>query len=163
MTAATRVVRHAVPGDADACVSIVEGLSEYFTPDVPDKVRHDLAAHGGWVAVDDGTVVGLCVVERRGDAAAELLWAAVLADRRHGGVGTALVARVLDALADDGVQVVEVKTLDATAGYAPYEATRAFWSSCGFVQVDTIDPLPGWQPGNPAAILVASLAVTRRP
>lgn len=157
------LVRRATPDDAEACVAIVEGLPEYFTPDVSDKVRHDLSVHGGWVAVADGAVVGLCVVERRGDAAAELLWAAVLADRRRGGVGTALVGRVLAELADDDVQVVEVKTLDASAGYAPYEATRAFWSVCGFVQVDTIDPLPGWQPGNPAAILVASLAVTRRP
>jgi hypothetical protein len=33
----------------------------------------------------------------------------------------------------------------------PYEATRAFWERRGFVQVATIDPLPGWQPGNPAA------------
>jgi hypothetical protein len=29
-----------------------------------------------------------------------------------------------------------------------------------FVQVDTIDPLPGWAPGNPSAIYVASLVVT---
>jgi hypothetical protein len=56
-----------------------------------------------------------------------------------------------------------VKTLDANAGYAPYEATRAFWERCGFVQVDTIDPLPDWQPGSPAAIYVAALAVTRAP
>jgi hypothetical protein len=38
------------------------------------------------------------------------------------------------------------------AGYPPYVATRAFWERSGFVQVDTIDPLPGWQPGSPAAI-----------
>ena len=27
--------------------------------------------------------------------------------------------------------------------------------------VDTIDPLPGWEPGNPAAIYVAALRPTR--
>jgi hypothetical protein len=31
----------------------------------------------------------------------------------------------------------------------------------GFVQVDMIDPLPGWEPGNPAAIYVAALRPTR--
>jgi hypothetical protein len=30
-------------------------------------------------------------------------------------------------LSADGVQVVEVKTLDRSADYAPYDATRAFW------------------------------------
>jgi hypothetical protein len=44
---------------------------------------------------------------------------------------------------------------------APYEATRAFWERNGFVHVDTIDPLPGWEPGNPAAIYVAALRPTR--
>ena len=41
-------------------------------------------------------------------------------------------------------------TLDRSAGYPPYRATLAFWQHRGFVEVDTIDPLPGWQPGNPA-------------
>jgi hypothetical protein len=30
-------------------------------------------------------------------------------------------------LSADGVQGVEVKTLDRSADYAPYDATRAFW------------------------------------
>jgi hypothetical protein len=29
------------------------------------------------------------------------------------------------------------------------------------IQVDTIDPLPGWPPGNPAAIYVAAVRPTR--
>jgi hypothetical protein len=57
--------------------------------------------------------------------------------------------------------VVEAKTLDASADYPPYEATRAFWEHRGFVHIDTIDPLPGWEPGNPAAIYVAALRPTR--
>jgi hypothetical protein len=38
---------------------------------------------------------------------------------------------------------------------------RAFWGRRGFVQVDTIDPLPGWQPGNPSAIYIAALGARR--
>jgi hypothetical protein len=60
------------------------------------------------------------------------------------------------------VFVVEVKTLDRSAGYAPYEETRAFWEHRGFVQIDTIDPLPGWEPGNPSALYVAALMTTRQ-
>jgi hypothetical protein len=67
----------------------------------------------------------------------------------------------LEQLRSDGAQLVEVKTLDPSADYAPYAATRAFWLARGFVQLDTINPLPGWQPGNPAAILAAALAPTR--
>jgi hypothetical protein len=51
--------------------------------------------------------------------------------------------------------------LDRSSGYRPYEATRAFWEHNGFVQIDTIDPLPGWPPGNPAAIYVAAVRPPR--
>ena len=153
--------RAATAQDADACVAIVLGLDDWFTDDVPEQVRRDLGDHGGWVVEDAGGVVGFVVAERRGTRAAEILWAAVAADRRGAGLGTQLVDHVLDALRADGVLIVEVKTLDASADYAPYDATRAFWLGRGFVHFDTIDPLPDWPPGNPAAILAVALAPTR--
>ena len=154
-------VRAATAQDSATCVAIIDGLPDFFTDDVPDKVRSDLRDHGGWVVDDAGGVVGFVIVERRGTRAAEILWAAVAADRRGAGLGTRLVNHVLDELSADGVQIVEVKTLDPSADYAPYDATRAFWLACGFVQFDTIDPLPGWPPGNPAAILAVALGATR--
>jgi hypothetical protein len=45
--------------------------------------------------------------------------------------------------------------------FTPDVATRAFYERNGFVHVDTIDPLPGWPPGNPAAIYVAAFRGTR--
>jgi GNAT superfamily N-acetyltransferase len=85
----------------------------------------------------------------------------VAAERRGAGLGTRLVEAVLAELEAGGVRLVEVRTLDPSAGYAPYEATRGFWKARGFVQVDRVDPYPGWQPGNPCAIYVAALAPTR--
>jgi N-acetylglutamate synthase-like GNAT family acetyltransferase len=154
-------VRAATAQDAVACVAIVDGLPDFFTDDVPDKVRADLRDHGCWVIEDAGGVVGFVILERRGIRAAEILWAAVTADRRGAGLGAQLVDQVLDELSADGVQIVEVKTLDPSEDYAPYDATRAFWLARGFIQLDTIDPLPDWPPGNPAAILAVALATTR--
>ena len=158
---ATIRVRRWLLDDLDACLDIVRALPEYFTGDVPDAIRRDLARHEGWIA-EDGVPVGLTIVDRRSSTTAEILWAAVHPARRGGGVGTLLIEHVLDALAAEGVLLVEAKTLDRAAGYAPYEATRAFWERRGFVQVDTIDPMPGWQPGSPCAVYVAALATTRR-
>ena len=154
-------VRRSTARDIERCIAIVHDLPDYFTDDVPGKVERDLGAHSGWVAVAPGGVVGFAVADRRSTRAAEILWIAVADAERGHGVGSALVDHLVTELADEGVEVIEVKTLDQSADYEPYVATRAFWNRHGFIQIDTIDPLPGWEPGNPAAICVAALKPSR--
>jgi len=154
-------VRRLAAGDLPAVTRIIAGLPDYFTDDVPGQVERDAADHDGWVLSSRAEVAGFAVAARRSPGGAEILWMAVDPARRGHGLGTLLLGRVLDELGADGVSVVAVRTLDRSAGYQPYEATRAFWERRGFVQVGTIDPLPGWQPGNPAASYVAALRPTR--
>jgi GNAT superfamily N-acetyltransferase len=153
-------VRPFAAEDAAAAVAIIEGLPDYFTEDVPAKVRDDVGTHDAWVLTDSGTVAGLAVVARKSPGGAEVLWMAVEAGHRGRGYGTQLLRHVLGCLATAGISVVEAKTLDASSGYEPYEATRAFWERNGFVHIDTIDPLPDWPPGNPAAIYAAAIRAT---
>ena len=61
-------VRAGTAQDAEPCAAIVAGLDDYFTEDVPDKVRRDLREHGGWVVDDAGGLAGFVIVERRGPA-----------------------------------------------------------------------------------------------
>jgi GNAT superfamily N-acetyltransferase len=154
-------VRRFSAEDAAAAALIIEGLPDYFTEDVPAKVRRDADRHDAWVLTDSGAVIGVAVVATKSAGGAEILWMAVDASHRGRGYGTQLLGYVLGLLATAGICVVEVKTLDSSSGYQPYEATRAFWERNGFVQIDTIDPLPDWQPGNPAAIYAAALRPTR--
>ena len=154
-------VRDGVAGDVEGAVRVLAQLPDHFTPDTHDDLRARFGRHPSWVAIDGDEVVGLVLAERRYPATAEITYAAVVPDRHGHGIGTALVDAALGALASDGVAIVEVKTLDESAGYAPYEATRAFWERRGFHQIDCIDPLPGWQPGNPSAIYAAALRATR--
>jgi len=154
-------IRPFAAGDAPAAAAIIRGLPEYFTNDVPAQVERDAATHHAWVLTDSGTVTGIAVAARKSPCGAEILWIAVDAARRGHGHGTRLLGHILDHLSAAGISIVEAKTLDRSSGYRPYEATRAFWERNGFIQVDTIDPLPGWQPGNPAAIYVAALRTTR--
>jgi hypothetical protein len=56
----------------------------------------------------------------------------VEAGRRDSGYGTRLLSGVLR---DQGTALVEVKTLDRSAGYEPYEATNAFYERNGFIRI----------------------------
>jgi len=154
-------VRRFAEADACAAAAIIRGLPDHFTDDVSAQVERDAARHQAWVLTDSGAVAGIAVAARKSPGAAEILWIAVDAAQRGRGRGTSLLDHVLDDLADTGVSVVEAKTLDRSSGYRPYEATRAFWERNGFIQIDTIHPLPGWHPGNPAAIYVAAVRPTR--
>lgn len=154
-------VRRLVAGDIPGATAIVRSLPDYFTSDVPGHVERDAAAHDGWVIRNAGQIAGFAVAERRSPGGAEILWIAVDPAQRGRGLGTRLLDGALADLAAAGVSVVMAKTLDRSADYPPYEATRGFWERRGFVHVDTIDPYPPWQPGNPAAIYVAALRPTR--
>jgi ribosomal protein S18 acetylase RimI-like enzyme len=154
-------VRAARANDLEACLRIIHALPDFFTDDVPATVERDLERHDGWVILDAEEVVGFVIVARRSSQAAEILWLAVDAARRNTGLGTRLLKHLLDVLGDQGTALVEVKTLDRSADYEPYEATNAFYERNGFVQIDCIDEFPDWEPGNPAAIYVVALEKTR--
>ncbi|QRP50069.1 hypothetical protein [Amycolatopsis sp. FDAARGOS 1241] len=114
---------------------MIRSLPEYFTDDVPDKSAAEPDSHAAWVAVDDG-VVGFAIADRRGRAA-EITGPAVAAHRRARQSAPGC-SSVLSSLTQDRVELAEVKTLDVSAGYEPYEATRAFWARHGFRQIETI-------------------------
>ncbi|WP_049981095.1 hypothetical protein [Halolamina rubra] len=65
---------------------------------------------------------------------------------------------VADRLAADGVELLTVKTLAATVDDDHYARVRSFYERAGFRHVETIDPYPEWEPGNPCAIYVKPLA-----
>lgn len=155
-------IRRATSNDSDACIAVLASLPNFFTPDTHAEARAALDEHPCWVALETDSITGFLIAESRSHASAEITYAAVVPQLHRHGIGAGLVAHAFEHLREQGVTLVEVKTLDESSGYEPYVATRAFWERMGFVQVDCIDPLPGWQPGNPSAIYVAAIAATLR-
>ena len=150
-------IRRATSADVDGCIAVLAALPDYFTPDTHDDLRERFERCTTYVAVDADEVVG-CVLLQPQYESGEIYYAGVLPGLQRAGIGRRLVSALLE---ESDLAVVEVKTLDASANYEPYVATRAFWSAMGFVQIDCIDPLPGWNAGNPAAIYVCALRSTQ--
>ncbi len=153
----------------EACLDLARALEEHFTADALAEIRAALDDQRTYVARDGDDVVGFATIDRgvpaahrrgetRDDAVAELTWIGVRPSRQGDGVGGRLLETAADELADAGVRVLSVKTLAPSVEYRPYEATRRFYEANGFVPVETIDPYPGWEPGNPCSIYVKPLA-----
>jgi GNAT superfamily N-acetyltransferase len=138
----------------DSCLFIARQLPHYFMEQGIATMRLDLQAHRLYVAVDSNHVIGFTTIELKNSQVAEISWMAVTPERQHQGVGTLLIDQLVAGLKAEGVRLLEVKTLASTVDYAPYSLTRRFYESRGFIHLETIDPYPEWEPGNPCAIYV---------
>ena len=147
-------IRRGSPGDAEACMDIARNLRDFFNDDAMERMPRDLRDHRAYVAEEGEEVQGFMTLLLRNDDVADISWLAVRRERWRNGIGTLLVSRAVEELRRENFTILEVKTLADTVNYPPYEGTRAFYRSLGFVHLETVDPYPGVAPGNPIAIYV---------
>jgi ribosomal protein S18 acetylase RimI-like enzyme len=138
----------------EACLAIAGELPGYFNEQGMAAMRRDLQEHRLYGALDANQVIGFAAVQPKSSQVAEISWMAVSPEHQHQGIGTQLIDHIVSDLRAEGIQLLEVKTLAAEAEYAPYELTRRFYERQGFMHLDTIDPYPEWEPGNPCAIYI---------
>ena len=141
----------------DACLSIAKQLPQYFNEKGIATMSKDLREHRLYVAMDLDELTGFTAIHRKSSHVAEISWLAVKLERQHQGVGSLLIDHIANDLRAQGIRLLEVKTLSENAEYAPYEITRRFYEKRDFIHLETIDPYPEWEPGNPCAIYVRVL------
>jgi ribosomal protein S18 acetylase RimI-like enzyme len=141
----------------DFCIAIAEQLKQYFTDEAISKMKIDLKNHMLYCALESGEIVGFASINKKSPDVAEISWMAVKSEHQNKGFGTALIDSIVSDLKLEGTELLEVKTLSSEIEYLPYELTRKFYEKQGFIHLETIDPYPGWEPGNPCAIYVKKL------
>jgi GNAT superfamily N-acetyltransferase len=137
-------IRPLAPADAPVCDEIILGLPDFFGH---EGGRADCAAavrsQAGVVAEEDGRVIGFATWQQRTPVTAEITWMAVHRDRRHHGIGTAIVEAIDTDLHRAGYKLVLVMTSAASkqpaGGPDTYEPTRRFWTSRGFLPLAELD------------------------
>ncbi|HEX4197556.1 MAG TPA: GNAT family N-acetyltransferase [Caulobacteraceae bacterium] len=144
------IARRAAGAD---CTSILAELPEWFG--IPES-NADYAAHAEqaptWVAEDAGEALGLITLVDPGFAALEIYLLAVRPHVHRRGVGLTLIRQACSVARELGKPYLTVKTQGPSAGYEPYERTRAFYEAVGFQSLEELTAI--WGPENPCLIMI---------
>ena len=141
----------------DECVKVAEQLPEYFTGDGVNKMRVDLVRHELFVVRECDEILGFASIHTKTNCVAEIPWLAIHKEHQNRGIGKQLIGYVGESLRNKGLRLLEVKTLSWKAKYEPYEMSRRFYESMGFILLETIDPFLEWGLENPCDIYVKIL------
>lgn len=152
-----KIERPEAGSQAEACLELAQGLEAGFTEKGLSTMAEDLQEQRTFLAAEDDEVAGFVSVAERNAHVTEIGWLAVADDWQGEGIGTALLAAVYEDRRGAEVELLSVKTLAPTVDNDTYARTRAFYEKEGFRHVETVDPFPGWEPGNPCAIYVKPL------
>jgi GNAT superfamily N-acetyltransferase len=141
----------------DAVAALLRDLPEWFG--IEEAVRGYIEAARtlpGAAAIAGDDIVGVCLVRRHTDVAAEIELLAVRRDLHRQAIGRRLLQCIEADLLADGVRLLEVKTFGPSGDSAEYERTRAFYRACGFLPLEERTDI--WGPENPCLISVKPFA-----
>jgi GNAT superfamily N-acetyltransferase len=139
----TRLILRALP----TWFGIPTSVDDYVA--VADRTPTVVAALGG-------TDVGGTTIVRHSEYSAEVYVMGVLPEYHRRGIGRAMLRYGEEALARDGVEFLQVKTLSPRHPDEGYQRTRAFYLAYGFRPLEEFPRL--WSPDQPALQLVKGVA-----
>ena len=149
-------IRDQPVGAGETCRRILKALPTWFG--IPASVEGYVAAADRsptLVASLGDEDVGILTLVRHSRYAAEVYVMAVLPEYHRQGIGRALLRHAEAALATDGVEFLQVKTLAPSKPDEGYDKTRAFYLAYGFRPLEELRDL--WDAENPALQMIKTI------
>jgi ribosomal protein S18 acetylase RimI-like enzyme len=150
-------LRDQLGGSGSTCRKILAALPTWFG--VEESVEDYITSaeeSPTVIASIAGDDVGVLTIRLHSQYAAEIYVMAVLPGHHRQGIGRRMLQHAENALARDGVEFLQVKTLSAAHPDDGYKRTRAFYFAYGFRPLEEFPDL--WSPQNPALQMIKTVA-----
>ena len=105
---------------------------------------------------DGDEVVGFLTIKMHFPKSADIHCMGILPKYHRTGTGRQLVESLERHLKDEGVKIVQVKTVSEDRDCDAYAKTRAFYEGVGFIPLEVFPTL--WDDYNPCLILVKPIS-----
>jgi ribosomal protein S18 acetylase RimI-like enzyme len=141
------VLRPILEGESSFCERVLRSLPDWFG--IESALAHYVEQTNvlpTWIAEIDGEPVGFLSIRHHSPHAAEIDCMAVLPAFHRRGVGRAMIEFIERHLREQGIRLLQVKTVSRSRPDPFYEKTRRFYESVGFVP---LEEFPNLWPGNP--------------
>ena len=79
----------------------------------------------------------------------------ILPQYHRKGIGKLLIKELENYLKDDGLKILQVKTVSADRDCSAYAKTRAFYKAVGFIPLEVFPTF--WDKANPCLVLVKQI------
>ncbi|RZM77326.1 GNAT family N-acetyltransferase [Leptolyngbya iicbica LK] len=140
-------------GQARTCAPILRALPEWFGIEAAtQEYIRDIEQQPTLVAWVNDQPVGFLTLTRHNPVAAEIHVMGILPAYHRRGIGRSLVIQAEAHLRQQGVQLLQVKTVGADVPSEPYAHTREFYTAMGFLPLQVFPTL--WGAANPCLQLV---------
>ena len=146
-------IQHPSPNCGLVCEKILRSLPDWFgiEESVIQYVK-DADVMSTMLAKDDEIVVGFLTIKTHFPDAAEIHCMGILPQYHRKGIGKLLIKELQNYLKDEGVKILQVKTVSADCDCSAYAKTRAFYKAVGFIPLEIFSDL--WDKANPCLLLV---------
>ena len=138
------------------CENILRSLPDWFgiEESLVQYVK-DVNTMPTMFAKDDDVVVGFLTIKKHFPETAEIHCMGILPQYHRKGIGKLLIKELENYLKDDGLKILQVKTVSADRDCSAYAKTRAFYKAVGFIPLEVFPTF--WDKANPCLVLVKQI------
>ena len=133
------------------CENILRALPDWFgiESSLIQYVK-DADIRPTMLAQDENDFIGFITIKKHFRESADIHCMGILPKYHRKGIGKFLIKELEKYLKDEGVKLLQVKTLSADRDCSAYAKTRAFYKAVGFIPLEVFPTL--WDEANPCLL-----------